>query len=245
MNAFHNSNGDSQTPFDAAQIARERAAYLYFRALEHGDFLTMARVLEEAESDPQLEAMLWAGHEEEIAATDALEREETLAQVHGALHEAFPGRVLTSPVTVQETAPKLTVADVAARLQLNESATGKVISTPDDKSVLSHLSQMQNESLPPRLTPRAISDFFLRLGVQASQRFREQFAEAAIFLRMGRQQNAPLSATRRAPAPAPLMARARALRSVDEDEDESPVRTLEEPPQEQTIEEKPPEEEPE
>jgi hypothetical protein len=191
--AKFNLSPDEMPRFDAAHVARERAAQLYFRALERGDSETVSRILKEAQSDSLLEAMLWQGHELEVAQMRAEEGSEAAAQVKNALEKAFPGRVRATNESEDELLPEVTVADVAARLQLNE----KTRLAPDNVA-LSQLSQMREQTLPSRLTPRALREFFAGLSVQTSARFQEQFKEAAVFLRMGRQQSAHLAATRRA-----------------------------------------------
>ena len=199
-----NSNYNSQNPplFDdansTANAAREKAVYLYFRALERGDNEAMARILKQAENDAQLEAMIWEGHQLELTERDLSEQKEASKTLVGALEEAFPGKVLQAPEPVFEAPPPLTLADVAARLQTDESAQGKLISAPADRNALNQLSQMRAQGLPPRLTPRHLKKLFAQLGLQTTQRFQEQFKEAAVFLSMGRGQSTYLAATRSA-----------------------------------------------
>ncbi len=187
-----------QSLFDEANAAREKAVFLYFRALERGDHETIARIWKQAESDEKLEAMIYEGHQLEIAEVEAQERETAAQTLVGALENAFPGKVLQSPEPVFHEVPPLTVADVAARLQTDESAQGNLISVPADRSALQQLSQMRDENLPARLTPRHLKNLFAQLGLQTTQRFQEQFKEAAVFLRIGRGQSAYLAATRSA-----------------------------------------------
>lgn len=197
----HNSGSlseESFQAFDEANAAREKAVYLYFRALERGDNATLTRILKQAEADFLLANMIREGHELEIAEDDAIEQKEADATLIGALEEAFPGKVLTSPQSIYEAPAPLTIADVAARLQTDDSAQGKLISSPYDRSVLQQLSQMHTQNLPARLTPRHLKNLFAQLGLQTTQRFQEQFKEAAVFLKMGRQQSAYLAATRSA-----------------------------------------------
>lgn len=199
-----NSNYNSKNPplFDeanaTANAAREKAVYLYFRALERGHNEVMARILKQAENDAQLEAMIWEGHQLELAERDLSEQTEASKTLVGALEEAFPGKVLQSPEPVFQAPPPLTLADVAARLQTEESAQGTLISAPADRNALSQLSQMREQGLPPRLTPRHLKKLFAQLGLQTTQRFQEQFKEAAVFLSMGRGHSAHLAATRSA-----------------------------------------------
>lgn len=191
------NNQTPQSPlFDEANAAREKAVYLYFRAFEHGDNEAMARILKQAETDGLLEAMIWQGHQLENAASAEVEQSEAATTLVSALEEAFPGKVLSAPQAVFAEMPPLTVADVAARLQTDESAQGQSISAPADRSALQQLSQMQEQYLPAHLTPRHLKAFFTQLGLQTTQRFQEQFKEAAVFLRMGRQQRTYLAATR-------------------------------------------------
>ncbi len=199
-----NSHYNSQNPplFDEANAmanaAREKAVYLYFRALERGDNEAMARILKQAENDAQLDAMIWQGHQLELTERDASEQKEAAETLVDALEEAFPGKVLQSPEPVFEAPPPLTLANVAARLQSDESAQGNLISEHADRNALNQLSQMHEQCLPPRLTPRHLKKLFAQLGLQTTQRFQEQFKEAAVFLSMGRGQSTYLAATRSA-----------------------------------------------
>jgi len=63
------------------QMAREKNLFLYASALERGDLETTQSILERAQSDAKLEAMIRQMHELEIAEESASERDEMAAQV--------------------------------------------------------------------------------------------------------------------------------------------------------------------
>jgi hypothetical protein len=114
--------------------------------------------------------------------------DDSLAEhIAALLRESFPGRVLPNGNSSSEI-PAVTVAEVVARLQLDLHREGGF--EESDMRSLSALSSLRDHALPLRLTPRVVSEFLIQNRIQASRRFQEKFAEAAIFLRMGRRQSA-------------------------------------------------------
>ena len=90
---------------------------------------------------------------------------------------------------------KVTVADVAARLQADEAIRGR--SRQEVMAAMQNLRQVTTP-LPDNLSQRGVRQLFERLGLTVSERVQDVFREAAIFLAMGRRQNmARLAATRR------------------------------------------------
>lgn len=119
-------------------------------------------------------------------------------QIAALLREAFAGRVQDEPRLEPPAVPAVTLAEVAARLQLDTAREGGLEDA--DARALQTLIASRDRTLPARLTPRAVGDYFAQMGLSASRRFCEAFAEAAIYLRMGREQAAHLAAhTKRQP----------------------------------------------
>ena len=110
------------------------------------------------------------------------------------LREAFAGRAQDAPQKQESAVPAVTLAEVAARLRQGAAREGGLDAA--DARALQSLLALRERTLPPRLTPRAVADYLASLGLAASPRFCEAFAEAAIFLRMGRAQTAHLAAAK-------------------------------------------------
>ena len=103
------------------------------------------------------------------------------------LREAFPGRVQNQPQNKAPLEiPDITVAETAARVQLDAQREGGL--DENDTRALEQLLALRKANLPARLTPRDLNEHFARHNIRASRRLLEKFAEAAIFLRMGRPQ---------------------------------------------------------
>ena len=173
------------------QLAREKALYLYANALERGDFATLETILEQAEHDLGLEQMIFELHE---AYQDEYEpaHADDAATVRELIREHLPSGLAT-PDEDLEILP-LTVSDVCASLQTKAAIQGG--SAGEVKALTEQLRQNQTP-LPEELTGRKLRQFFAQLGVSASDRFRELFREAAIFLSVSREQDmARLSAAR-------------------------------------------------
>lgn len=119
--------------------------------------------------------------------------EDDLAeQIATLLRDTFAGRVQDEPRVEARAVPAVTLAEVTARLQLDTAREGGL--EAGDARALQALIALRERPLPPRLTPRAVGDYLAQIGVSASPRFCQSFAEAAIFLRMGRKQTAHLAA---------------------------------------------------
>ena len=122
--------------------------------------------------------------------------EEAISQqIAVLLREAFAGRAQDTPQKSESAIPTVTLAEVAARLRLDAAREGGLDAA--DARALQGLLALRERTLPPRLTPRAVADYLAILGLAASPRICEAFAEAAIFLRMGRQQTAQLAAAKK------------------------------------------------
>ena len=115
-------------------------------------------------------------------------------QIAALLREAVAGRAQDAPQKPESAVAAVTLAEVAARLRLDAAREGGLDAA--DARALQSLLVLRERALPPRLTPRAVADYLASLGLASSPRFCEAFAEAAIFLRMGRQQTAQLAAAK-------------------------------------------------
>lgn len=123
--------------------------------------------------------------------------EDALAeQIAALLRETFAGRTQDDPRVVKNTVPAVTLAEVAARLQLHTAREGGL--EAGDAKALQALIALRQRALPPSLTPRAVASYLAQIGIAASPRFCAGFAEAAIFLRMGHAQTAHLAAQKQA-----------------------------------------------
>lgn len=184
------------------QTAREKNLFLYASALERGDLKTTQSMLERAQSDAKLEAMIRQMHELEIAEESASEHETIAVQVRDLLAQHLPSARILSAHDVLESEddlPPVTVADVASRLQ-SDAASGLVQRRVLGLASSALWQRLQNlrEPLPEQFNARSLAQFFEKLGVQCNEKFQDAFGDTAQLLQMGRQQNrAQLAATRR------------------------------------------------
>lgn len=169
---------------DPARLEREKALFLYTGALERGDFATIEAVLAQASRDPVLEQMIIDIHETLEEEHAALSPEEAVMVVRKLIDQCLP-----SALESELGAPSrpLTVGDVCARLQQDAAVKGD--DKPEVKS-LTHELRDSEVALPEKLTARGIRQFFERLGISASERARELFRDAALYLTQSREQTA-------------------------------------------------------
>lgn len=184
---------NEQQPTHSESLMREKALYRYIDALERGDFEVMARILQQAERDPELEAMIWEVQTAYLIEQEAEQQEDDILLVRQLLQKHLPsGFVVTQDV---QDIPPLTVSDVVARMQVDEIVKGGL------KDELQGVVQQLRQStvpLPSNLGVQGIRDLFVQLGVRASKRIHKLFSETALFLSAGRAQGmAQLAATRR------------------------------------------------
>ena len=117
---------------------------------------------------------------------EELSSDAVTKRITALLREAFPGRVHSQPQdALPVEASGVTIAEAAALVQLDAHREGGLDEV--DTRALEQLLALRKAVLPARLTPRAINEYFTQHNIRASRRFQEKFAEAAIFLRMGRQ----------------------------------------------------------
>lgn len=166
------------------RFERERALYIYSRALEEGDFDVMARIHELAERDPVLERQLAELEEAEAAHLPELALSEDAELVRGLLQ-----RYLTAAEDPVEPAP-LTVGEVAGKLLLERRVA------PKDAAALAQL-QGQAAEVPARLGLSAVRRLGEGLGVGASEHFWRLFREAALLLGVGHSRQEGFAAARR------------------------------------------------
>jgi hypothetical protein len=172
---------------------REKALYRYMDALERGDFEIMARILQQAERDPELEAMIWEVQTAYLAEQEAERQENDIALVWQLLQKHLPSGLVA--VEAIDEIPPLTVSDVAARMQTDVAVEGSL-----NQELQGVVQQLRQSSilLPSNLGLRGIRTLFARLGVRASKRMQKLFSETALYLSAGRAQGiAQLAATRR------------------------------------------------
>lgn len=184
---------DNQQPTRQESLMRERTLYRYMDAFERGDFENMARILHQAERDPELEEMIWEVQTAYLIEQEAERQENDIALVRQLLHKHLPSGL--SATQIVEEIPPLTVSDVVARMQADEALKGPL------KQELHEVVQQLRQSalpLPTNLGLQAIRTLFARLGIHASKQMQKLFSETALFLSAGRAQGmAQLAATRR------------------------------------------------
>jgi hypothetical protein len=171
-------------------------ALRYLDALDGGDVAKLAEMWEQAAGNPQLELVL-------SELTDGIADEENLdpawkadaEQVRSLLREHLP-----SAFPVEAELRPLTVGDVAARLQQEDSVLGARLSAVD-KAANSRL-QKNPTPVPEDLGLPHFDVWTNCLGIRASPHYWRTFRQAAILLRMGRcQQAGELAAARKAGRP--------------------------------------------
>ena len=117
-----------------------------------------------------------------------------LARISVALLAALAVTALSACGGSKKT-EKLTVSDVAARIQADEAVKGSV------KQELNTVVQQLRQStmpLPANLGLHSIRALFAQLGLRVSKQLQKVFSETALFLTSGREQGmAHLAATRR------------------------------------------------
>ncbi len=173
--------------------AREKALYHYGRALDCGDFETVAAVLKEAESDSELERMIIEINQVFRVEYEESARDDDAEVVRQLAHKHLPSG-LESDIEVAEL-PPLTVADVAVRIKSDAARSGR---TTRDVMTTAERLTASHAPLPETLNQAAVRQLLDRLGVPVSTTFLKVFRDTAIFLAMGREHgNARLAAARR------------------------------------------------
>lgn len=176
-----------------SQLARERALYLYSSALERGDFDTVAAVLHQAESDPELGQMV-------LEVDEALQSEFTIAAQddEAALIQRLLQRYLPSGFesgSEEIDLPPVVIGDVISRMRTDPTLRGSLAS--EIQSIQEHLAQT-NTPVPENLSQQGVRQLLEQLNFSVSTRFQKLFRDNAIFLLMGRRQGmAHLAAARR------------------------------------------------
>lgn len=175
------------------QLEREKAVYLYFNALERGDFATMTTVLQQAQNDHLLEQMILEIHEH------ANEEDKIVISVAGRerILELVLRHLPSGIWDVEEelAIPPLTVGEVMTRLQEDARVPGA--SQQEIKSVSERLQNSQLP-LPEKLNLKNVYLLFEQLSISVSTKVQKLFRDKAIHLSMAREQGiAQLAATRR------------------------------------------------
>ncbi len=184
---------DNQQPTGRESLMREKALYWYMDAFERGDFENMAHILQQAERDPELEEMIWEVQTAYLIEREVERQEHDIALVRQLMRKHLPSGLATTQAV--EEIPQLTVSDVVARMQADESVKGPL--GQEFQGVVQQLRQ-SSVPLPHNLGLQGIRMLFARLGVRASKQMQKLFSETALFLSSGRAQGmAQLTATRR------------------------------------------------
>jgi hypothetical protein len=180
-------------PVSQEQLEREKQVYLYFSALERGDFESAVDIMQLAQSDSLLEKMIMETHayyaEEEtnILPPQVRERIQHLVLQH------LPSSIWD--IEDDLAIPPLTVGDVVTKLQHDTTLPN---AARQEVKTVSEQIQTSQQPLPGNLSLKNVSQLFEQLGVSVSLRVQKLFRDTAIFLARGREQGiAQLAATRR------------------------------------------------
>ena len=169
-------------PYSRASL--ESSIDRYIRALDSGDLDEIAKVLQIAEKNEELDHIIeevnWAYAEEMRLSSISLES----SQIRTLLQEHFP-----SAFGQPNENPPITVSEVAAHLVAN-----RLVPPSDEESNLRLLSI--HHDLPDWLSLPDVRKFIQQFGFKVSERFLKVFRETAIQMSMGRGE-AQMAATRR------------------------------------------------
>lgn len=180
-------------PVSQEQLEREKLVYLYFSALERGDFELVVAIMQRAQSDSVLEEMIMEAQaydvEEENVALSAQVRESVEQLVLQYLPSGIWG------IEEEMALPPLTIGDVVTKLELDTTLSA---ATRQEVKMVSEQLQVSQQPLPGNLSLRSVYQLFEQLGISVSTRVQKLFRDQAIFLARGREQGiAQLAATRR------------------------------------------------
>lgn len=184
---------------------RQRAVETYVRALDHGDFDTVAAVLADAVRDPDLDRLLVEVdaelHQEAglLAPVERVwaERNPVLRHLSSAFLEADRSEADNGPA--DSGLPR--VGDVAARLKADHAA-GRHLLMPADRAANEQLLT-DRTTLDGPMTARTIRRVATALPVQASDRYWELFRRAGLALVMARTSGSSYLAAARDREPEP------------------------------------------
>lgn len=165
---------------------REDIVYLYVKAMDEGDLETASMVVELAATDTELARVIdeidTAYQEEEGILVDSEEKR----LVKDILYKSFP-----SAFNDSEEPKPVTVGDVVVRL-LSENKVSAI-----DKQSVNNLIN-SDLLLPIMINSRTLKHLANNLGLQASERFWNNFRDAAIALVMCRSNSEAQLAARQA-----------------------------------------------
>src|ERR1041384_5223814 len=166
------------SPRPMTQQEREKELYLYSVALEQGDFETIEKVLQVAESDAVFERMLMEVNEVYQAEYEQTAHEEAATLVRQLLRE----HLLSALPVDEEELPPLTVGDVIAKMQVEAAQRGKA-----RKETLAIAGQLQHSPIPipfPLRLPE-VRRLLKQLGVSTNLPVEKLFPDKAHFFSMG------------------------------------------------------------
>lgn len=180
-------------PVSQKQLEREKLVYLYFGALDRGDFELVVAIMQLAQSDSVLEEMIMEAHvydvEEEKVVLSAQGRESIQQLVLQCLPSGIWG------IEEEMAIPPFTIGDVVTKLELDTTLSA---ATRQEVKMVSEQVHVSQQPLPGNLSLRSVYQLFEQLGISVSTRVQKLFRDQAIFLARGREQGiAQLAATRR------------------------------------------------
>jgi hypothetical protein len=183
----------NRPPISQEQLEREKQLYLYFRALDRGDFEEVVAIMQRAQSDRVLEAMIMEAHAYDVEEEQVVLSEQKREQIQQLVLQSLPSGVWDSK---EEMAiPPLTVGDVVTQL---ERDTTLPVATRQEVKMVSERMHASQQPLPGNLSVKSVYQMFEQLGVSVSTRVQKLFRDQAIFLARGREHGiAQLAATRR------------------------------------------------
>lgn len=159
---------------DSVEILREKAIQRYISALDQGDIVGIATVLEAAMVDPELDRLIVEvnlAYQEEYRISTTVTDVQIVREI---LHKHLP-----SAFEPEEDPEPLTIGEVVAQLQAERRVS------PSDKEASRVLSG-SSVKLPVWLSSQTIKRLAVELGVNASERFWRVFRDTAIMMGMGR-----------------------------------------------------------
>ena len=162
-----------------ARRTRDEAAMKYVRAIDRDDLDTLAKLWEQAETDPELERTFlelnqglieeagvkpeWSGYR-----NDAL----------GAIERHLPQSLDREPPL-----PPLAVGDIAARIAGDPALLARL--TPSDREANEQLRAART-LVPQPITNRSLASLAAGLSVQATTRYWREFQQVAVMLSVSR-----------------------------------------------------------
>jgi hypothetical protein len=183
----------NRQPVSREQLEREKLVYLYFSALERGDFESVVDIMQRAQSDSLLEDMIMETHAYYAEEEDIVLPVQMRERIQQLVFQYLPSGIWD--VEEELAIPPLTVGDVVTKLQHDATLPN---ATRQEVKTVSEQIQASQQPLPGNLSLKNVSQLFEQMGISVSLRVQKLFRDTAIFLARGREQGiAQLAATRR------------------------------------------------